>query len=128
MALGGVGGWASTTNIAGAVIASGTVVVESAVKKVQHLSGGIVGEILVHEGSQVEAGQVVMRLDDTLTRATLGVVQSQLDLYTAREARLLAERDGLGTVTSSGSDARYAAATGRRKCDRRRGAIVPGPP
>ena len=99
VAFGGVGGWASTTNIAGAVIASGTVVVESAVKKVQHLSGGIVGEILVHEGSQVEAGQVVMRLDDTLTRATLGVVQSQLDLYIAREARLLAERDGLGTVT-----------------------------
>jgi multidrug efflux pump subunit AcrA (membrane-fusion protein) len=96
VALGGVGGWASTTNIAGAVIASGTVVVESAVKKVQHLSGGIVGEILVKEGSEVEAGQVLMRLDDTLTRATLGVVQSQLDLYTAREARLLAERDGLG--------------------------------
>ena len=99
VALGGVGGWASTTNIAGAVIANGTVVVESAVKKVQHLSGGIVGEILVKEGSEVEAGQVVIRLDDTLTRATLGVIQSQLDLYTAREARLLAERDGLSRVT-----------------------------
>lgn len=95
VALGGVGGWASTTNIAGAVIASGIVVVESSVKKVQHLNGGIVGEILVKEGSKVETGQVVMRLDDTLTRATLGVVQSQLDLYVAREARLIAERDGL---------------------------------
>ncbi len=128
VALGGVGGWASTTNIAGAVIASGTVVVESAVKKVQHLSGGIVGEILVKEGSEVEAGQVVMRLDDTLTRATLGVVQSQLDLYIAREARLLAERDGLGAVASSGGDARSAREGSRRKCDRRRGAAVPGPP
>jgi HlyD family secretion protein len=98
VALGGVGGWASTTHIAGAVIANGTVVVETSVKKVQHLSGGIVSEILVKDGSEVEAGQVLMRLDDTLTRATLGVVQSQLDLYVAREARLLAERDGLASV------------------------------
>ncbi len=98
-ALGGVGGWAATTDIAGAVIASATVVVETNVKKVQHLNGGIVGEILVRDGSEVEAGQVVMRLDDTLTRANLGVVQSQLDLYVAREARLLAERDGRESVT-----------------------------
>ena len=98
IALGGVGGWASTTFIAGAVIANGTVEVESSVKKVQHLTGGIVREILVKDGSEVETGQTLMRLDDTLTRATLGVVQSQLDLYVAREARLLAERDGLGSV------------------------------
>jgi len=88
--LGGFGGWASTTNIAGAVIADGIVVVESSVRKVQHLTGGIVGEILVKEGSEVETGQVLLRLDDTLTRANLGVVQSQLDLYIAREARLIA--------------------------------------
>src|SRR5690348_6585635 len=101
VALGGVGGWASTTQIAGAVIATGSVVVESNVKKVQHLNGGIVGEILVREGSEVEADQVLLRLDDTLTRATLGVVQSQLDLYVAREARLLAERDGLASIAWS---------------------------
>jgi HlyD family secretion protein len=99
VALGGAGGWASTTYIAGAVIANGTVEVESSVKKVQHPTGGIVGEILVKDGSEVETGQLLMRLDDTLTRATLGVVRSQLDLYAAREARLLAERDGLGKVT-----------------------------
>ena len=99
VALGGFGGWASTTDIAGAVIASGNVVVETSAKKVQHLTGGIVGEILVRDGSEVETGQVLMRLDDTLTRANLGVVQSQLDLYVAREARLLAERDGLQNVT-----------------------------
>src|SRR5215469_12425511 len=98
VAVGGFGGWASTSEIAGAVIASGNIVVESNVKKIQHPTGGIVGEILVKEGSEVEAGQVLMRLDDTLTRATLGVVQSQLDLYVAREARLLAERDGLASV------------------------------
>jgi HlyD family secretion protein len=91
--IGGVGGWAATTQLSGAVIAPGTVVVESNTKKVQHPTGGIVGEIFVKEGSSVEAGQVVVRLDDTLTKATLGIVRSQLEEFTAREARLLAERD-----------------------------------
>lgn len=101
IAVGGFGGWAVTSEIAGAVIANGNMVVESNVKKVQHPTGGIVGEILVKEGSEVEAGQVLMRLDDTLARATLGVVQSQLDLYTTREARLLAERDGLSAIPAT---------------------------
>ena len=98
VAVGGFGGWAATSEIAGAVIANGSIAVESNTKKVQHLTGGIVGEILVKEGTDVEAGQVLMRLDDTLTRSTLGVIQSQLDLYIAREARLLAERDGLAAI------------------------------
>ena len=87
--VGGVGGWAATTHLAGAVIAPGTIVVESSVKKVQHPTGGVVGEILVKEGDEVEAGQIVLRLDDTVTKATLGVVRSQLDELMAREARLL---------------------------------------
>jgi HlyD family secretion protein len=96
--VGGFGGWAATSELSGAVIARDTVVVESNVKKVQHPTGGVVGEILVHDGSAVEAGQVVMRLDDTVTRSTLGVVQSQLDQYNARQARLLAERDGADAI------------------------------
>jgi HlyD family secretion protein len=96
--VGGIGGWASTMQLAGAVIASGSIVVESNIKKVQHPTGGIVGEILVKEGSPVEEGQVVMRLDDTVTRSTLGVVRSQLDEFTAREARLLAEREGVDAI------------------------------
>jgi membrane fusion protein, type I secretion system len=89
----GVGGWAATSQLAGAVIAPGTIVVESNIKKVQHPTGGVVGEIFVKEGGAVEEGQVVLRLDDTVTRSTLGVVRSQLDELMAREARLLAERD-----------------------------------
>jgi HlyD family secretion protein len=91
--VGGAGGWAATSQLAGAVIASGTIVVESNIKKVQHPTGGVVGEILVREGSVVEEGQIVLRLDDTMTKATLGVVRSQLDELLAREARLLAERE-----------------------------------
>lgn len=92
--IGGVGGWAATSQLSGAVIAPGTIVVQSNVKKVQHPTGGIVGAIMVKEGDAVEAGQLLMRLDDTLTKATLGIVRSQLNELTAREARLLAERDG----------------------------------
>jgi HlyD family secretion protein len=108
--VGGVGGWATTAQLAGAVIAPGTIVVESNVKKVQHPTGGVVGEILVKEGSEVEEGEVVLRLDDTVTKATLGVVQSQLDELMAREARLFAERDDAlaiafpAQLTSRGND------------------------
>ena len=96
--VGGFGGWAATSELAGAVIARGTVVVESNVKKVQHPTGGVIGQILVHDGDSVKEGQVLIRLDDTVTRSTLGVVQSQLDEYQARQARLLAERDGAAAI------------------------------
>lgn len=97
--IGGIGSWAATTQMTGAVIAPGNVVVESNVKKVQHPTGGVVGQIFIREGSVVEEGQVVIRLDDTVTRATLGVVRSQLAEALAREARLLAEREGAEKVT-----------------------------
>jgi HlyD family secretion protein len=96
--LGGFGGWVATSELAGAVIAPGTVVVESNVKKVQHPTGGVVGEILVRDGSAVAAGQVVMRLDETVTRATRDMVRGQLDELSARRARLLAERDADDSV------------------------------
>jgi HlyD family secretion protein len=96
--LGSIGAWAAVAELAGAVIAPGTIVVESNVKKVQHPTGGIVEEILVKEGDEVKEGDVLVRLDDTLTRATLGVVRSQLDELQARQARLLAERDDASAV------------------------------
>jgi len=97
--VGVIGSWAASTHIAGAVIGPGTVMVESNVKKVQHPTGGVVGQIVVQEGSVVEEGQTVIRLDDTVTRSTLGVVRSQLDELTAREARLLAEREEAESIT-----------------------------
>lgn len=91
----GVGGvWAATTNISGAVIASGTLVVETAVKKVQHPTGGVIGEILARNGDRVAGGQVVLRLDDTVARASLAIVRKGLAELVARKARLEAERDG----------------------------------
>jgi HlyD family secretion protein len=96
--VGCIGGWAATSELAGAVIAVGTVIVESNVKKVQHPTGGVVKDILVKDGSQVEEGQIVVRLDDTITRATLGVVRSQLDESSARQARLSAERESADAI------------------------------
>src|ERR1700687_6227769 len=95
---GGVGGWASTTEFAGAVIASGSVVVDSNIKKVQHLTGGIVGELRVRDGDRVSAGDVVMRLDDTVTRANLAIVKKGLDELVGRKSRLESERDGRQTI------------------------------
>src|SRR5262245_11801252 len=97
--VGGIGSWAASTHISGAVIGPGTLVVESNVKKVQHPTGGVVGQIFVREGSVVEEGQIVIRLDDTVTRSTLGAVRTQLDELTAREARLLAEREDAEKIT-----------------------------
>lgn len=92
--LGGLGGWAATTDLAGAVIAPGALVVESNVKKVQHPTGDVVGALLVRDGDRVRQGQMVLRLDDTITRANLAVVTKALDELAARKARLEAERDG----------------------------------
>jgi HlyD family secretion protein len=133
VALGGVGGWAATTHLAGAVIAGGTVVVETNVKRVQHNSGGIVGEIFVKDGDEVTAGQVLVRLDDTLTRATLGIVQSQLDQFVARRARLVAERDGADALVFPADllrrqdvDAVESAVAGERKLFEARKAALTG--
>lgn len=95
----GVGGWATTTQLAGAVIAPGSLVVDTNVKKVQHPTGGIVGELRVREGDRVKAGDVVIRLDDTQTRANLAIVVKTLDELAARQARNEGERDGAKKVT-----------------------------
>lgn len=95
----GVGGWAATTQIAGALIAQGSIVVDSNVKKVQHPTGGVVGKLNVQDGDRVKAGDVLVQLDDTITRANLAIVTKGLDELTARKARLEAERDGTETVT-----------------------------
>jgi HlyD family secretion protein len=95
---GGVAAWAATAQLSGAVIAPAQVVVDSNVKRVQHPTGGVVGELNVRDGALVAEGQVVIRLDDTVTRANLGVIRSQLDELRAREARLLAEREGASRI------------------------------
>lgn len=85
--------WLMLADLSGAVVANGKIVVESNAKVVQHPDGGIVGQIYVRNGDHVQAGDMLVRLDDTRARASLGIVESQIDALTARHMRLLAERD-----------------------------------
>ncbi|MER9204268.1 HlyD family type I secretion periplasmic adaptor subunit [Mesorhizobium sp. M0771] len=94
----GGGLWLGLTKIAGAVIAPATVVVESNIKKVQHLTGGTIGGIFAQDGDHVRAGDVMARLDDTLTRANLQIISKDLDRATVRLVRLEAERQGLSEM------------------------------
>lgn len=92
--VGGIGIWAAVTEIAGAVVASGSVVVETNIKQVQHQEGGIVKSIHVTNGDEVIAGDLLLELDDTVTRANLAIITGQLDSLYAQKARLEAEQDG----------------------------------
>ena len=100
--VGGMTLWAAMTDLAGAVIAPGTVVVAGNVKKVQHPSGGVISQILVKNGDAVKAGDVLVRLDETVTRASLQVITKQIDELNGRLARLKAERDDAPSVKFAG--------------------------
>ena len=91
--VGGIGSWAATSELSGAVVLPGSLVSESNIKKVQHPSGGVVAQIVAHDGDHVRAGDLLLRLDETAARANLQVVVGQLDAVRARMARLVAERD-----------------------------------
>lgn len=97
--IGGVGGLAAMTELSGAVIAMGRLVVDTNVKKVQHPSGGVIGTIRVREGDAVKAGQILVRLDATVTEANLAIVSKSLAEFEARQARLKAERDGAKAIS-----------------------------
>ena len=97
--VGGLGVWAATTDISGAVVVPGVVVVESNVKKVQHPTGGVVGELRVREGDRVKAGDVLIRLDPTQAAVNLAIVSKSIDELLVRQIRLEAERDGESEVT-----------------------------
>ena len=89
----GFGYWAVSVEIAGAVVTSGSIEVESESQVVQHPDGGVVNEILVRNGDAVAAGDVLVRLDGTFLRSELSIVEGQLAEIFARQIRLRAERD-----------------------------------
>ena len=93
-----IGAWAAFASVSNAVIAQGQFVADGNVKKVQHQTGGIVGAILVRDGDMVKGGDVVVRLDDTVLKANLQIIVTQLDEMAARSSRLEAERDQSETM------------------------------
>lgn len=96
-----LGVWGDFATISGAIISSGMIQVESLRQVVQHPQGGVVGAIDVKESDTVDAGQVLIRFDDTLLQSQLSTVDSQLKELLARRARLEAERDNLDSLEFS---------------------------
>jgi HlyD family secretion protein len=97
--VGGFGGWAVAARISGAVIATGQIEVDQNRQVIQHPDGGVVAEILVEEGQQVEAGDTLIRLDPDDLQSELTVVEGQLYELMARRGRMEAERDGAADIT-----------------------------
>jgi HlyD family type I secretion membrane fusion protein len=95
---GGFGTWASMASISSAVVAPGYVTVDSNRKKIQHLEGGVVRELLVREGDEIEAGEVLIRLDEIRPQATLSILRARYYSARATEARLLAEQQGSKSI------------------------------
>lgn len=96
--VGGFGLWAVAARLAGAVVAAGTIEVQSNRQVVQHPEGGVVGEILAKDGDRVRAGDVLLRLDGSRMQSELAIVEAQLRELGARAARLMAERDGRADI------------------------------
>lgn len=101
LCMGGAAAWAATVQLSGAIVATGTVVVETSVKRIQHASGGIVGEILVKDGDKVKSGDVLVKLDQTLARANLQIINQQIDEFEMRDARLELELSAGPLTTNS---------------------------
>ena len=97
--LGGIGGWAVTAKLSSAVIGVGSVLVDEDLKVVQHLDGGVVSEIAVREGDTVTAGQALLRLEDIQIRTERDILRGQLAELMARQARLIAQRDGAQSLS-----------------------------
>ena len=91
--------WSAIAPLDGAAFAPGVVTVRSYKKVIQHLEGGIVTDILARDGDLVQQGQPILILDDTQAIAQLERANSQFNALKAKEARLIAERDGADSVS-----------------------------
>nr|WP_225919091.1 MULTISPECIES: HlyD family type I secretion periplasmic adaptor subunit [Pseudomonas] len=89
------GGWAALAPLDSSALAPGVVTVKSYRKTVQHLEGGIVRELRVHDGDLVKTGDVLLVLDSTQARSDMEMTRSQLIAALQLQARLEAERDAL---------------------------------
>ncbi len=78
--------------------ADGKVIASGQTQVVGHLYGGIVEDILVREGDEVKAGQVLLRIDNRDAQAEFGESQARMTALAARAARLEAEANGRGEV------------------------------
>jgi multidrug efflux pump subunit AcrA (membrane-fusion protein) len=95
----GIGIWMVVTPLSGAAIAPGAVKVDMNRKTLQHQEGGIIKEILVRDGSHVEAGQTLLVINDVRVDANYDLLITQLDSEMAKASRLFAESTLEGSVS-----------------------------
>ena len=93
------GTWAAFAPLDGAAYAPGVVTVQTYRKTVQHLEGGIVKDVLAHDGDIVKKGDPLIILDDAQLRSEYEMTRNQLIAAKAMEARLVAERDDKSVIT-----------------------------
>ena len=99
LGLGGFLLWAGLAPLDEGVPGQGMVTIDTKSKAVQHLSGGIIKEVLVKEGDVVKEGQLLIKLDEATTRANFEAARQRYLGLLAMEARLLAEQQGLGKIS-----------------------------
>ncbi len=99
LGLGGFLLWAGLAPLDEGVPGQGMVTIDTKSKAVQHLSGGIIKEVLVKEGDVVKEGQLLIKLDEATTRANFEAARQRYLGLRAMEARLLAEQKGQGTIS-----------------------------
>lgn len=99
LGFGGFLAWAALAPLDEGVPTDGIVSLEGSHKVIQHYTGGIVSEILVHEGQMVKAGDVLLRLDDTATQARAQEIRQHYLGLLAQEGRLRAEKIGAGRIS-----------------------------
>jgi len=89
-----MGAWGYLVPLAGGAMATGVVTPDQGQKTIQHLEGGIIAELKVHDGDVVKAGQSLLVLEDVQARATHEALQQQRWSLLAKQARLAAEGEG----------------------------------
>ena len=90
--------WAALAPLDEGVPSAGMVAIDTKRKTVQHLTGGIVKEVLVREGEMVKADQVLMRLDEAVSKANFESVRQRYLGLSAMQSRLLAEQTGASSI------------------------------
>ena len=118
--VGACGTWAARTVISGAVVAQGQVNVQSKPQHIQHLDGGIIASLAVHNGDRVTAGQVLLRLDPTLPRMNRDIAMRRLTDALALRARLESRQAGLDAPTFDYPDMPFALPDTAAQEDRQR--------
>ena len=91
--------WAALAPLDEGVPGQGMVTIDTKSRAVQHISGGIIKEVLVKEGQQVKEGQLLIKLDEAVAKANFESSRQRYLGLRAMQGRLLAEQQGLGQIS-----------------------------